>query len=128
MAAALLNVGKTAIRDSLKTLVTHIGVTTDGTAFAATQTALNPAGTGTNLIKASTETNTGTNNDQFDATITIDGTTEFTNQVINCVGLMNGSTAANALSRSVRGTGLGIGVQAGDSFTVGVRGLVQDNS
>lgn len=125
---AILNQGKTAIRDSLKTLVTHVGVTTDNTAFAATHTTLNPSGSGTNLIKNATKANSGINNDQFDATITIDGTIEFTNQAINTIGLMNGSAPTNTLSRSVRGTGLGIGVQAGDTFTIGVRVLVQDNS
>lgn len=126
MAAAILNQGKTAIRDSLKTLVTHVGVSTNSTAFNATQTELNPGGTGTNLIKASTDTNTGANNDQFDATISIDGTTEFTGLTINTIGILDGATATDAISRSVRSAG--IGVQAGDSFTIGVRVLVQDNS
>lgn len=126
MAAAILNQGKSAIRDSLKTLITHVGVSTDATAFAATQTALNPSGAGTNLIKTSTETNTGVNGDQFDATITIDGTTEFTNQTINTIAVLNGAAASNALTRSVRTAG--IGVQAGDSFTIGVRFRVEDNS
>lgn len=126
MSAAILNQGKTAIRDSLKTLVTYVGLSTDSTAFSATQTALNPSGSGTNLIKAATNTNSGSNNDQFDATITVNGTTEFTGLVINTISIQNGSAAANALSRSVRTAG--IGVQAGDSFTIGIRVLVQDNS
>ena len=126
MAAALLNQGKTAIRDSLKTLISNVGVSTDATAFAATQTTLNPSGTGTNLIKAATKTDVDTFT--FDATITIDGTTEFTGLSIMTIGALNGALATNALSRSVRGAGLGIGVQAGDSFTIGVRAQVQDNS
>jgi len=126
MAAAILNQGKTAIRDSLKTLVTHVGVSTDATAFAAAQTAINPSGSGTNLIKASTDTDTGVNGDQFDATISINGTTEFTGLTINTIAIHNGATAAAALSRSVRTAG--IGVQAGDVFTIGVRVLVTDAS
>lgn len=126
MAAAILNQGKTAIRNSLKTLVTHVGLSTDATAFAGTQTALNPSGSGTNLIKACTNADSGTNNDQFDATITVNGTTEFTGLVINTISIQNGSAASNALTRSVRTAG--IGVQAGDLFTIGARVLVQDNS
>jgi hypothetical protein len=124
MAAAIVNQGKTAIRDSLKTLITHIGVSTDNTAFSAAQTALNPSGSGTNLIKASTEADVDTST--FDASISINGTTEFTGLVINTIGLMNGSAASNVLSRSVRSAG--IGVQGGDVFTIGVRVQVQDNS
>ena len=126
MAAAILDQGKTSIRDALKALVTHVGVSTDNTAFAAAQTALNPSGAGTNLIKAATKEDTGANDDQFDATISIDGTTEFTGLTINTIGILDGATAADAISRSVRSAG--IGVQAGDAFTIGVRLLVQDNS
>lgn len=125
MPAALLNQGRTSVRDSLKTLVSHVGVSTDATAFAATQTTLNPGG-GTNLIKAASKADVDTFT--FDATMTIDGSTEFTGQSIMTVGALNGPAATNALSRSVRGTGLGIGVQAGDVFTIGVRAQVQDNS
>lgn len=120
----LLDQGKTAIRDSLKTLVTHIGLASDSTAFAANQTRLNPSSAGTVLIKASTETNVDAAT--FDAAISIDGTTEFTNATIFTIGLMNGSAATNALSRTVRTQG--IGVQAGDVFDVGVRVVVQDNT
>lgn len=127
MSAAILTQGKTAIRDSLKTLVTHIGVSDDTAAFSAGQTTLNPTGGATtNLIKTSSEADVDATT--FDATISIDGTTEFTNKVINTIGLMNGSAATNALSRSVRGAGLGIGVQAGDTFTIGIRVAVEDNS
>jgi hypothetical protein len=122
--AAIVDQGKTSIRNSLKTLVTHVAVSTDSTAFGATQTAINPSGAGTNLIKASTDTDvSGTT---FDSTITIDGTTEFTGLVINTIGLMKGATRTDVISRSVRS--VGIGVQAGDSFTIGVRVAVADNS
>lgn len=129
--AAILDQGKQAIRDSLKTLVTHVGVAVDSTAFSAAQTVLDPAGdvSADRLIKASSEANVDGNT--FDATITIDGTTELTNKSIHTIALMNGSTRTAALSRTVRqaaGPDLGIGVIAGDSHTVGIRVQVQDNS
>lgn len=123
MALAILNQGKLAIRNSLKTLVTHGAVSTDATAFNLTQTTVNPGG-GTNLIK--TATNTDVDNNTFDSQITIDGTTEFTGQNINTISALNGAAATNALTRIVR-TGP-IGVQTGDLFTVGSRIQVQDNS
>ena len=122
MAAALLDQGKTAIRDSLKTLITHVGISTDSTAFSAAQTALNPSGAGTNIIKASTETNVDGNT--FDASCTItsaDGTGSF-----RTVGILNGAAASNALSRSVRTNG--IGIDSGDTYTVTVRVTVSDAS
>lgn len=123
---AILNQGKTAIRDSLKTLVTNVGVATDQTAFAATQTELDPAngGAANLLIKASTAADVDTST--FDATMTINGDTEFTGKTIWTIGVLNGPLRTNALTRSVRSQG--IGVQAGDSFTIGVRVTVEDNS
>ena len=122
MSAALLTQGSTAIRDALKTLVSHVGIATDTTAFSAAQTAMNPAGGGTNIIKASTEADV--NATTFDASATItsaDGTGSF-----RTVSILNGSAVGNALSRSVRTNG--IGIDAGDSYTVTVRVAVQDNS
>lgn len=124
--AAILDQGKTAIRDSLKTLISHIGVATDTTAFSGAQTALDPAngGAGNYLIKASTEADVDANT--FDATISINGDTEMTGKAIATIGAMNGSARTNALTRTVRSQT--IGVQAGDSYTIGVRVQVQDNS
>ena len=122
MPAALLNQGKTAIRDSLKTLVTHVGIATDTTAFAVGQTAMNPAGGGTNIIKASTEVDVDTSTFDASATITsADGTGSF-----RTVSILNGPSVTGALSRSVRTNG--IGIDAGDSYTVTVRVAVADNS
>lgn len=60
------------------------------------------------------------------------GTSEFTGKVINCIGAGKGASMSvdgtDTLTRSVRGSGLGIGVQAGDSFTVGLRLIVTDAS
>lgn len=123
MAAAILNQGFTAIRNQLKQLITHVGVSTDSTAFNANQTTLNPGG-GTNLIKTSTETDVDFRT--FDAQISINGDTEFTNQTINTIGVLQGPNPTDALTRTVR-TGP-IGVQPGDLFTIGVRIQNQDNS
>jgi hypothetical protein len=123
---AILDQGKTAVRDALKSLVTHVGVATDQTTFDSTQTALDPAngGSANLLIKASSEADV--NPSTFDATMTIDGDSEFTGKTIWTVGVLNGSLRTNALTRTVRS--VGIGVQAGDSFTIGVRVAVEDNS
>jgi hypothetical protein len=145
---ALLVIGKTSIRDALKTLVSHVVVSDDSTAFLKTHTSINPSGGATSThMGTSNETNrTVTDTDDaFDATLTINGDTQFTGKVINCIGLAKGAAAratstgthtgtpatvgaTDLLSRSVRGAGLGIGVQAGDSFTIGVRFKVEDNS
>lgn len=122
MAAALLDQGKTAIRDSLKTLVSHVGISTDNTAFGATQTRIDPSTTGTNIIKASTEANV--DGATFDASITVtsaDGTGSF-----YTVAIQDGATATDAMSRTVRTNP--IGIDTGDSYTITVRVAVQDNS
>lgn len=124
LAAALLTQGRTDLRNQAKTLVTHVGVSTDSTAFAASQTRLDPTGTATNLIKTSTETDV--DGDTFDATMSIDGTTEFTGSTIRTIGLLKGSAATDAICRIVRS--VGIGVESGDSYTIGVRVKVEDNS
>jgi len=121
MPLAILTQGKTAIRDSLKTLVTHVGISADSTAFAVGQTTMSPGG-GTNIIKASTEVDVDTAT--FDASCTItsaDGTGSF-----RTVSILNGAAATNAITRSVRTNG--IGIDAGDTYTVTVRVQVQDNS
>lgn len=140
--AALLNQGKTAIRDSLKTLVSHVTVSDDNTAFAATQTGINPNATGTSThVEAATDTDVDDNT--FDSTIVITGASEFTDKQIWAIGVAKGLAVRSAtgsggthtgggtvgtdtLSRKVRT--LSIGVQNGDTMTIGVRTQVQDNS
>lgn len=142
MANALLNQGKTSIRDSLKTLITHITVSDDNQAFALTDTGINPAAGSTSThVEASSEADVDGNT--FDSTITITGASEFTDKSIFAIGVAKGTAIRQAtgaggthtgggtvgtdtISRSVRT--LGIGVQSGDTFTVGVRVQVQDNS
>lgn len=143
MSAAILTQGKTAIRDSVKTLVTHCGVSDDTTAFSAAHTVINPGGGSLSTHgEASTDSDVGA--DAFDAVMTIDGTTEYTNKVINTISVGKGAAMRGAstgthtgtpltvgtdcLSRSLRGAGLGWGIQAGDSATIGVRLTVEDNS
>lgn len=130
MAAAILDIGKTIIRDALRNVagnfITHVGVSSDSTAFAANQTALDPGGAGTNLIKAATFTVVAF--DTLDVTITMDAAvdTGFVGNSVRTIGLMKGNTRTDVISRSVRS--LGIGFQTGDVYTIGVRYQVQDNS
>lgn len=142
MPNALLNQGKSSIRDSLKTLVTHVCVSDDSTAFALTHTGINPGAAATSThVEASTDTDVDANT--FDSTITITGSTEFTDKSILSIGVAKGLGVRQAagsggshtgggvvgtdtISRSVRT--LGIGVQTGDTMTIGVRVQVQDNS
>jgi hypothetical protein len=126
MAAAILDQGQTVIRDGVNTVVTHVGVATDATAFVATQTVLDPAGGGAanRLIKAATKAIVDFQTRDY--TMTIDGTLEMTGKTIFTIGILNGSATGNAVTRSVRSAG--IGVQAGDSFTIGVRVKHEDNS
>lgn len=142
MAAAIPTQGKTSIRDSLKTLITHICVSDDSQAFSLTDTGINPQGGSTSThVAASTETNVDAST--FDATITITGASEFTDKSIRSIGASKGTAirqvtgaggthtgggtvGTDLITRSVRA--LGIGVQSGDVFTIGLRVQVQDNS
>lgn len=142
MAAAILQQGSTAIRNALKTLVTHLALSDDNTAFADTQTGINPNATGT-----STHVETATDADvdyrTFDSTITLVGASEFTGKIIYSIGPAVGAAIRSAtgsggthtgggtvgtdlLARMVRS--LGIGVQSSDTYTLGVRTQVQDVS
>lgn len=141
MPIAILTQGKTAIRDSLKTLITHLVVSDDATAFSVAHTGVNPDNTKSTHVETATDTDVDAST--FDSTITITGASEFTDKSIFSIGVAKGSAIRQAaagsgthtgggtngtdlLTRSVRT--LGIGVQSGDSFTIGVRVQVQDNS
>lgn len=139
---AILTQGLTSIRDSLKTLVTHVVVSDDSAAFGAAQTGINPTAAATSThVEASTDTDVDATT--FDSTITITGVNEFTGKVINSIGVSKGvairsatgsggvhtgggTVGTDTISRSVRTAG--IGVQSGDTFTIGVRVQSQDNS
>lgn len=144
MPAALLDQGKTDVRNAIKTLVTHVVVSDDATAFSGAHTGINPAAGSTSThVEAATDTDVDSTT--FDSTITITGASEFTGKSIMAIGVAKGlairsatgaggthtgggTVGTDTISRSVRGAGLGIGVQSGDTFTVGVRTAVQDNS
>lgn len=152
MTASILTQGETFIRDTIKAAVTHVVISDDATAFAIAQTGANP-GAGTTSTHASVATKADvtvtTANDAEDYTFVLDGSAFFTNKVINTISVAKGTAVRQAtgtggthtvqpsgattvgtdtITRSLRGAGLGIGVQAGDSFTVGVRMQHQDNS
>lgn len=145
MAAAILDQGQTAIRDAVKSLVTHVAITDDTTAFSGAHTGINPGAAATSTWVKVTAAETNVDFQTVDYTISIDGSTEFTNKVINAIGVAKGlgvrqATGAggthgggsvvgtDAISRSLRGAGLGWGIQAGDVVTVGVRAKHEDNS
>lgn len=119
---AMLTQGLTAARDALKTLVTHVGISTDNTAFSAAQTRLDPSAAGTNQIEASTEADVDAVT--FDASINVTGA-EVTGSFFT-VGILDGSAATDALSRSVRTNA--IGIDADDVYDIAVRVSVADNT
>lgn len=121
---AILNQGLTKIRDALKSRVTHVGASTDATAFSAGQTSLSPGG-GTNAIKASSpEDNVDFRTVDFSTTI--NGDVELTGLTIRTVGILDGSAATSAISRTV--VTPGVGVQAGDALGVVVRARASDQT
>lgn len=131
MAAAILNQGISMLRDAIRNtggnFIADVGVSDDTTAFNATQTTLNPGAGGTvTLIQTASFANVDFQT--VDCTVTITGATQFTNKVINTIGLLWGATATTCISRTLRGAGLGIGVQSGDLYTIGVRYKIQDDS
>lgn len=143
MPAAILNQGQTIIRNAIKAVVTHVVISEDTTAFSAAHTGINPAANMSVLVKAATEADVDFQTEDY--TISINGDTEFTNEVINCIGIADGTAVlqsalgtgtgygsptigTDTISRSMRGTGLGWGIQAGDVVTVGVRAKQEDNS
>lgn len=131
MSAAILTQGLTAILTAVSGIVTQIAVTDDSVAFAVGQTVANPtAGSTTVLTQAATTT--AVNATTVNKTVTITGSTQFTGKVINCICAAKGTGTTGAgtdtLTRSVRGSGLGIGVQSGDVFQVGVQLVVADAS
>src|SRR3990167_10524201 len=142
MSAALLTQGKTSLRDSVKTLVSHVVVSDDSAAFAVGNTGINPtAGSTSTHVEASTDSDVDASTADF--TITINGATEMTNKSIFSIGVAKGTAIRQAtgsggthtgggtvgtdtISRSVRT--LGIGIESTDTYTLSVRGAVEDNS
>ena len=142
MPAALLTQGVSAIRDSLSTLITHVTFSDATAAFGAGHTGINATDTNKSvLVKAATDTVIDAAT--IDSLVTIDGTTEFTGKQIFSIGVSKGlgvlqtalgtgtgygspTIGSDTLSRTVRS--LSIGVQSGDSYTLGIRSTVTDQS
>jgi len=131
--AAIHQQGRGILRNALKgaagNAITHVGVATDATVFADSQTALDPAngGAANFLIKSATATDADSGSTvQTDFTMTINGDTEFTGKDIKTIGLQKGTARTDNISRSLRSSV--IGVQAGDILTIGVRLQVLDSS
>lgn len=121
---AIHSQGINKILVKLRTLVTHIGVSTDSTAYSVGQTRLDPSAAGTNLIAAATQVNVNNSTDDYTISVT---SANFGNNTIRTIGAMDGAAATNNISRSVRANGIGV-EPAGDSFTIGVRLSVTDQS
>jgi hypothetical protein len=126
MPAAIYTVGKTTIRDLLKTgFSPSIGLSDDSAAFAVGQTSVNPTGGATTaLVKTATIADVDAST--YDATISVNGTTELTGKNIYSISACTSNSAAAAKSRTVRSNP--IGVQTGDLYTIGLRIAVADNS
>lgn len=126
MAAAIFTAGLTAIRNLLKTgFSPSIGLSDDSAAFAVGQTTLNPTGGATvSLVKTATIADVTTTS--YTATITVNGSTELTNKNIYTIGPCTSNVNTAAQGRYVRTNP--IGVQAGDSYTIGLTISVADNS
>lgn len=114
---------RAAYRDVLKAMITHVGASTDTTAWAASQTSMSPGG-GTNIIKPATKTDINTST--FEATMSIDGSSEFTGLDVATLAVLVGPAATDALGRFI--SAARIRFQAGRTAEVGVRVEVQDNS
>jgi hypothetical protein len=119
MATALPTKGLGKLRDAVGAKTDHVGISTNSTAFSLSDTVINPGGTGTNLIKTSTVVNVAGSDTDVDVTMTVAGSTEFTDLQIWTISLLDGPNAADIISRYVRT--VSIGVQAGDLFDIGAR-------
>jgi hypothetical protein len=122
--AAIHTQGINKILVALRSLVSHVGVTTDNTSYSVGQTRLDPSGVGTNLIAAATQADVNNSTDDYTINVT---SANFGGNVINTIGAMSGSAATDSISRSVRTNGIGVDA-AGDDFTIGVRLAVTDQS
>lgn len=108
----------------LRGLLTHVGVSTDSTAYAIGQTRLDPTAVGVNLIAAATQVNVDNATDDYTINVT---SANYGGNIIRTIGAMDGAVATNNISRSVRTNGIGVEA-AGDDFNIGVRVVVTDQS
>lgn len=126
---AIHQAGRTLLRNAAKTLISHVGISTDATAFGDGQTVLDPAnvGAGNNLIRAATIVDV--DGDTFDATLDVDNrdaSADFQDKAVSTIGAQTGIARTNNLGRVVRTQT--IGLQDGDFATIGVRFGIEDNS
>lgn len=121
--AAIHSQGLNKILVHLRTLVSHVGVSTDSTAFGVGNTDLSP-GAGTDLILSATNSNVDNDTDDYTINVT---SANFGGNTIFTIGAMDGATSGDNISRSVRTNGIGV-ESSGDDFTVGVRLSVSDQS
>lgn len=121
--AAYHQKGRTAIRDFLEGLFTHVGLAEDTTAFNDSQTVLNPGG-GTSYIAAATASNVDADTNDYAITVT---SAQYGDVDVATVGLNNGSAVDDTISRQVRSRTIGIEA-ANDQLTIAVRVQTQDAS
>lgn len=130
MAASILTQGLTNLRDAVRGVAfnfwSHTAVATDATAFAANQTAVDPANAGAANLLIKVATFTVVDATTIDGLISINGDTEMTGKNIFTISACKGNTRTDAITRSVRTNS--IGVQAGDAITVGPRMTIIDAS
>jgi basic membrane lipoprotein Med (substrate-binding protein (PBP1-ABC) superfamily) len=122
--AAITNQGLNKSLIHMRTLLTNVGVSTDQTAFSASDTDLSPNAGATDLIATASVTNVSNAVDDY--TIAVNSG-NFGGNTIYTIGAMNGSASSDNVSRSVRTNGIGV-ESVGDSFTIGFRLTVSDQS
>jgi hypothetical protein len=122
--AAITNQGLNKALIHMRTLLTSVGVSTDQTAFSASDTDLSPNAGSSDLIQTATVLNVSNAVDDYTMAV---NSANFGNQTIFTIGAMDGTTSADNVSRSVRTNGIGVEA-AGDSFIIGFRLTVSDQS
>jgi hypothetical protein len=121
---AIHSQGVNKILVNARSLLTHVGVSTDNTAYNINQTQLDPSAVGTNLIAAATQANVDNATDDYTINVT---SANFGGNSIFTIGAQSGSAATDSISRSVRTNSIGVDA-AGDNFNIGVRVVVTDQS
>lgn len=127
---AWLTRGLTAKRDATKTLVTHVEVNDDATAFDADQTVTNPGGSTFRVIKTAVAADVDATTADFTLTVyggadgpaPADGLGDGEG-VIRTIALLDGTAVGDGLVRYVHGD---LTIEDGDVFNVGIRNTESD--
>tara|TARA_R110000850_G_scaffold91270_2_gene193828 strand:+ start:2060 stop:2434 length:375 start_codon:yes stop_codon:yes gene_type:complete len=122
--AAITNSGLNKSLIHMRTLLTHVGISTDQSVFNVNDTDLSPNVGATDLIQTATVLNVSNAVDDYTMAV---NSANFGGNTIYTIGAMNNSTSADNVSRSVRTNGLGVEA-AGDEFIIGFRLTVSDQS